>query len=462
MMEKKKSIGIIIFGWIFITIAVGIVGFLIPFIIYKLKTSLPIFALVSSIDPSATGDLPYVVIIAILLLLIIAFFSFAYLICGIGILKLKHWARYIAITLAVTYILGIPFKALFFRHTSLCEPGFFIFTAFIIIVLWFFLKRSTKLQFQAERDRFKLRSGYGAVIFFIIFFTFTPSFSFLTYKAYTSLRYKKPFFSIKPQKIRLKEINDADFLDKYKRVSICDTSILIPNDFAIFNFYASSSGYCNCTLGSPTSPRKGFIMLDSLNVHEGLAKSMKFKNSYNFEKELYTNNWNPILMALRSFSEIEQWGMEITEIDSSIFKGIIKSQKQGMYDCSIYDKDSTNSRQVTIFYSDTEGLSMNDVHNTISSINFLEGQTVDAAEYYSEGIKALNLGDAISAQFEFANAYQLSPENPEYGYMLAKAIFTNGERSYRTARKILEREVLKLKPDHKEAKELLEDIKKAE
>lgn len=81
----------------------------------------------------------------------------------------------------------------------------------------------------------------------------------------------------------------------------------------------------------------------------------------------------------------------------------------------------------------------------------------DAEEYYQKGIRLLAEGDSVNAQFAFANAYYYMPRKAEYGYMLAKTLNINDKFSLNAARKILE-EVIQLKPDYIEAKELLESL----
>ena len=76
-----------------------------------------------------------------------------------------------------------------------------------------------------------------------------------------------------------------------------------------------------------------------------------------------------------------------------------------------------------------------------------------------EGLRLYRSGDILQAQIEFANAYYLSPENPDYTFMLAKSVYLKDQAflDYNYIKDLLNK-VLKLKPSHKEARKLLKEI----
>lgn len=231
-------------------------------------------------------------------------------------------------------------------------------------------------------------------------------------------------------------------------------SILIPREFIISDFRRY-----NCFINDPANIKKGLISLNNMmNIYEQIPyKRLKFKNVYDFEKAFHTNNWSPIIMFWRKISTPEGEDFKIEEIDSTRIKGFIRStydkkDDSWMYICSFYSKDNRNSREMTI--SGNKEF----IANIISSFSFLKQQKAEANEYYKKGLKALNADDFITAQFKFANAYYLSPENPEYGYMLAKTLFMNGNDQSVLSAKIILLDILKLKPDYEEAKDLLKII----
>ena len=101
--------------------------------------------------------------------------------------------------------------------------------------------------------------------------------------------------------------------------------------------------------------------------------------------------------------------------------------------------------------------SQDEALNIVSSIQI--SKKADVEEYYQKGIRLLDEGDSTNAQFAFVSAYSIT-DMPEAGYMLAKTILMSGKQKFDLtgAERIL-KEVLTLKPDYPEAKELLKSVK---
>lgn len=477
-MYKRRSMGLTIFGWIFIGLGARIILAIVYILCFKLRNIISQVKFVSSLASAVIGftGFPFpkwlspekTIYILIFLFTLGIVDGLVHFISGIGILRLKAWARYLIITLMATYIISIPNKGLFWGWQSLGILEALVKILIPLFILWFFIRRKTKKVFETEGAKFKIKSKYGIIISLIVFFTLLFPSSLLIFKTYRSLKYKEPFFSIKPQIIRLKEINDRDFLDKYRRIELFDVSLLIPKDFIILSFVSLTKEDFNCILMNKDPTKRAAISLNNMkNVHEailyksGIFKQMKFKNAYDFERALHTNNWSPILIFFRKIGTPEGRDFVIGEIDSPRLKGFVRAGcnengKRWMCILSLYSKDNRVYREAVIVYGE-EHFSKNDVYNIISSFNFLK-EKIEASEYYEKGLQALSSEDFITAQFKFANAYYLSPENPEYGYMLAKALFMNGDkRSFHGTQRIL-KDVLELKPDYEEAKDLLKII----
>ncbi len=105
-------------------------------------------------------------------------------------------------------------------------------------------------------------------------------------------------------------------------------------------------------------------------------------------------------------------------------------------------------------------LDENDIVTILSSIELLESEDPDQANrHYEKGLMFYQSGDALQAQTEFANAYYLSPKNPDYTFMLAKSLCLKKQEflDYTNIKDLLNN-VLKIKPDHKEARKLLKEI----
>jgi tetratricopeptide (TPR) repeat protein len=100
----------------------------------------------------------------------------------------------------------------------------------------------------------------------------------------------------------------------------------------------------------------------------------------------------------------------------------------------------------------------NDVLTVLSSIKFLKPEEPhQAQDHYENGLKSYKKGDVLQTQSEFANAYFLSPENPDYIFMFTKSLLLKETENYDYVKDLLN-EVLKLKPDYKEAQKLLKEV----
>lgn len=445
--NKKRSIGVSIFGIIFIIL--GILLFVDLYISFK------------NIPLEVIKYFPY---FHLLMSPFLILYSSLYIICGIGILRLRFWARYIIIVLLVSSFMSPLNQALIFGGQSLNIRAILAHFVIVFFILWFFTRAKIKKQFEAEGVRFNLKTRYGAVICVIIFLTILSPVLILAPKIYFSLRYKYPFFIEKPQAIKLQDVRDSTLLKKFRRTELFNTSFLIPRNYIISALNEPKGKFWYIFIVNSSEPKKGSIILNSPAILETAGQAFKkweIKNSYDFEKTIYTNNWSPIFVTLRHITHSRPGPYKIEQFESKTAKGFIKStyvKRDGrwIYDISFYSKDSRASKQIAIIY-DEKYFDKADVLNIISSLNFLEEREAEADKYYKKGLGSLSSYDFIDAQFQFANAYYLSPRNSEYGLMLAKALFKNGKISFKSAKRILEY-ILKLNPDYKEARELLETI----
>jgi hypothetical protein len=94
----------------------------------------------------------------------------------------------------------------------------------------------------------------------------------------------------------------------------------------------------------------------------------------------------------------------------------------------------------------------------LSSIEFLKPQDFNRPlDHYEKGLVLHKRGDSLQAQVEFANAYMLSPENPDFIFMFAKSLMSKEIENGDYVKGLLT-DLLKIKPDHKEARKLLKEI----
>ena len=101
-----------------------------------------------------------------------------------------------------------------------------------------------------------------------------------------------------------------------------------------------------------------------------------------------------------------------------------------------------------------------DILTVLCSIEILKPEGVDQAnKHYEKGLTFYQSGNILQAQVEFANAYYLSPENPDYIFMFARSLYLKNQESLdHTYIKDLLNKGLKLKPGNKEAQKLLKEI----
>jgi len=173
-----------------------------------------------------------------------------------------------------------------------------------------------------------------------------------------------------------------------------------------------------------------------------------------------TNNWNPRLVVIRSLISPKGETFETKEIHGNDFRGFLKEWQKGdafFREFSLYNREDTQS--IAGIITSIKGyLDENDVLTILSSIEFLKPEDVSKSEdHYQIGLRLYKKGDALQTQVEFANAYSLSPENPDYIFMFAKSLLLRDPKNYDHVKNLLTN-VLKLKPDHKDARKLLKEV----
>lgn len=124
----------------------------------------------------------------------------------------------------------------------------------------------------------------------------------------------------------------------------------------------------------------------------------------------------------------------------------------------LYSDDGAQSAEIYLRH----GSSAPDLFAVAASMEFAAPAPAD--RYFAQGQACLLSNDIIGAQFAFANACWLEPDNPEYLFMLAGAISENtrpdGTRGgiyLATARHLL-KQALEISPEYMEAVELLEAL----
>lgn len=445
--EKRRYVDVTIVGWLFIIL--GLIDFCIPIYIYSKMESI---------------DLPLYIGANVSLILVTIFLGFVYIISGIGLLRRRFWARYIMVALMIILPSGQLNRVLMFGGQSF-QPIVFISTVVIaLIVLWVIMRKRFKEQFENPDGRFALKNKYGVIIVLIILLALFTPVMVLSAKIYITLKYDEPFIVAVPKEIKIQPANSSFFTDKYRRVELCDVSFLVPNDFSIRSFHRFKDALINWNIKiSHPDIKNGLISLSSESMFDigGLYKTMYFKSAYDLERAVYTNNYSPFLLALRMLSNLGRKST-IDFIEHPGFRGILLSRPVGnegcfIYEVSLYDKNAKSSRAI-VFMSKDANWNKEHILDMVSLVTFVKNDMSKADGYYKEGVDLLIANNSMDAQFKLANAYYLASENPEYGYMFAKSLVQQkADKNFNSARAIL-RNVVKIKPDYKEALELLNTI----
>ena len=301
--------------------------------------------------------------------------------------------------------------------------------------------------------------------------------SFLVISLIANSKYHTLFFPDKLTNIKI----GAENLDRerFRKVETHNISLYIPKVFSYFGILTGDEYLSGVFLANLKTKSKGTILLEntskifqspSLIKIEDYNKALKsYKNAYEFEKGILTENRGILFLANRIGMYIYPYGetLKIEAFEAPDCKGFIRTElnnKKGIstsfgYYVKIYSLDGKVSRTLGVLCPE-ELLTKKDLFKILGSVKWLNDQPKDAPKYYQEGLNLLKANDFVSAQFKFANAYYLNPNNPEYGYIFAKSIYKNSSSIAKSAIEILD-DILKVRPDFRKAKELKSLIKEA-
>lgn len=470
-MEKEKTIGIKIFGWflIFFSFLYLIAFSKIISSYYKLRSAMVGLPENINFIPKLTVYSIFTTSIGFLL----------FLITGIGILKLKRWAYYIALFIPFMYFMGIIKNIWLFGPQSIMRPSLISISLISIIILFFLMRKNIIEQFGADyiTKRGKKLNPKKFILWSSIIVVLVNVIPISLWLLFVNVKYKDqlPIINLKPQKIEY-QIQDKSFIvNNCEKRDVFDFSIYIPKDWKVGNISMGDSGlgWNLSFLNMENSNLKAFIMLDSKGFGRLLlpiSKVLNFSSVYDFEKTINYPNRTPIYLILKTVGSPNN--LEgIDEATASTWKGfvkVIKSKERNIYDASLYSLKRNKTCCVTVLFKDGATNSAQ-AKSIIASLEFgaIDRQSVSLFE---KGKTDLSNADFASATINFMNALYSNERNPEYAYYLARSLFEESSASGRKSRlgsskRFLEY-ALKLKPSYQEAKELLisvdNEIKKTE
>jgi len=388
------------------------------------------------------------------------------LIIAYGLLRGKFWSRYGVIAVMLTYPILLLTQYVWWGGKSFRVSSVAIQVLFVALTLLYFSRRAVKTLL-GDAPKFRLKSWYGLFILVIIIVSSLQLMMPLYFKIWHSWKYGDPFFETKPQILVLKRPNIPQILEKYEKVKLLDVDLLIPKGFSLRGIRRDKEkpDEWQVSLQDATPEKRGRISLDNHFLFDDIRfnevrKNARLTTKFDFEKFLLTNNWNPIFSTLRLIVRPQGEGFKIREIKKNGLRGFLRSwqlNKGLIWEFSLHDSTDTRFIGGSIYFKKGY-LDEKDVLTILSSIEFIkQNGSILAPDYYRKGLEHSNRGDNHQALLEFANAYYLSPENPEYIFALAKTLYIKEQRSNKHIQELLAT-VLALKPDHKDAQQLLREI----
>jgi len=388
------------------------------------------------------------------------------IIVGYGLLRRRFWARYGAIAVMLTFPVQILTQFLWWGAQSLKDYANVVQFLFVILTLLYFSRRPLKAFFGETRS-FRFISWHGLLAVLIIIISFSWIIFSLYWKVHAVWKFGYPFFIDRPQVITLGKPESSEALARYRKVRLLNASLLIPKEFSAgrLNRIERKNQKWMVSLQNQGVNSKGFIVFrndfayDEL-LDEPFGKMLGSRSKFDFEKYILTNNWNPGLVVIRSLTSPKGEAFETKEIHRNDLRGFLKEWQRGdafFSEFSVYNREDTQCMGGTIM-SVRGTLEENDIFTILSSIEFLKPEDPGQSKnHYENGLKFYKQGDVLQTQVELANAYFLSPENPDYIFMFAKSLLVTEPKHYDHVKELLNI-VLKIKPDHKDARKLLKEI----
>ena len=391
------------------------------------------------------------------------------IIVGYGLLRRRFWARYAAMAVMLTFPIIIFTQYLYWGHQSFHLDKISVQLIFVIITLFYFSRKTVKSLFGEARS-FRFISWHGLLAIMIILISFFWIFFSLYWKVHAARNFGYPLLIDRPEIIVLEKSKNPESLEKYRKVLLLNASLFIPKEFYVRRLtrIEGKEQKWVVSLQNQGVNTKGFIIFgndfsyDELFTDGESRKLLGSRSKFDVEKYILTNNWNPGLVAIRSLIRPKGEGFIVREIHTNGLRGFLKGWQRGdafFREFSIYSRDNTQCIVGTIM-SIKGYLDEKDILTILSSIEFLRPEdSGQSKNHFENGLKLYKQGDILQAQIEFANAYCLFPENPDYTLMFAKSLYLKDQKylDYTHIKDLLSK-VLKQKPNDKDARKLLKEI----
>jgi hypothetical protein len=390
------------------------------------------------------------------------------IIVGYGLLRRRFWARYGVIAVMLTFPVPIFTQFLRWGVHSLNDYAIAVQFLFVALTLFYFSRKPIKTAF-GQIHSFRFISWHGLLVVVIVLFSFWSIMFLLYWKVHAAWKLGCPFFTDKPQIITLKSPKSLEILLKYRQVRLLNISLFIPKEFSTRRLkkIEGKTSTWRVSLQNRGVKTKGYILFsngfpyDEFIPVEQIANLLGHVSRFDTERYFLTNDWNPGVIAIRSLMRPKGGeGFTIKEMHIDDLKGFLKGWQRGdaiIREFSLYNRADTQCIAGTIM-SAKGYLDENDILTIVSSIEFhMPEDPRQANKHYESGLAFYQRGDILQAQVEFANAYMLSPENPDLIFMFAKSLLLKEMENEDYVKDLLN-DLLRIEPNQKEAQKLLKQI----
>lgn len=447
--------GIKILGWFFIAISFFL------FITFCRTIYFPDHKLYTLSDSPGLLILPYLAVTTLIVTLL--GFPF-FLVAGIGILKIKRWAYYLALSAPFIYFMGMGGTVWVFGFQYLNRastiPGILI-SAFVLV---FLINRRVEEQFSANYvNRDDKANPKKLILTWLIIAILMNAIPALSIAVLVKNKFKK-YNNIKPQKVKYCVIDKGFIFNNCEKINVFDYSVYIPKDWKLSGM--SKGSRWSLTFANTVGRNVDrFIVLESRSHMTGLPFStgeirrLGSYTAYDFERRIYYPALSPIFMSLKALLTRRE-GESIDDVAADTWRGFVRKIKypeKSIYDGSIYSLKGDRTCNITVFFKDG-AMNAEQAKSIIASLEFAEVYK-DSKALFEKGKIDLSGGNFLSASINFLNAFFINENSPEYAYYLALSLFRDNNNFYMHNRLAFEKELLvaalKLNPDYQEARELL-------
>jgi hypothetical protein len=415
--------------------------------------------------------------IYILILIGCLIFSIIWLVTGIGLIKLKLWARYAILALVLFEISSLILFVWVFGpqiHGQL----YYIFKILIAAtIIFYFNKRKIKEAFGVGVEKIGLRAkvliGFLLLMAAIALLT-APLCLLYQYSEYKDIL---PLVNVKPEKIQYIPKDEVYLGNNGEKVNIFNYSLYLPKESKLYHIenwgYGSTwilhfikKGYDkkfnNLSLSVSSSTDVGIIFWPS-------GRILHFNSPYELGKTINYPTWSPLYLywKIKFLPGIKEPFLlkKKEEIATPYWRGFaylkeINTSTLFMYD--LYSNTNESSAFISgILINRDNTITFDQMRDFISSIKFNQDKTNDAL-FFNQGKVALANADYNSAAINFFNAFYINKQNPEYAYYLGRSLFMDDLKTFRrdllSDSKYFLEHALKLKADYQDAKELLNQV----